>query len=227
MSIFKRTLLSLIVMLNLCYADDIKQLGYENDADPNIVLDSIKQTRMDLLYDVNGIKIPKIKDEREGFYGLFSIGFAHSSILGKGLYLNAEAGYDFIFKKRHSLRVFAFIDRAAQEALLQLSLYNANLQNAMQVYRAGISAEYRIYVNANIAFRTRLASLGSNSIAYTDGSIKPVLTTSQNTGIFATIAFGPVFIFGRHHELFVGYDLINYDKNVGMNVNYLKYSFRF
>ena len=199
---------------------------FPQDKNPEEVLEDVKQTRQELLYKVAGIKIKKPKDPREGFYGLVSIGAAFTPSLGTSSVLGVEVGYDFIFGKRHSLRIFGFFDRTNYGGFADLEFDNSK-PNAMQIYRGGFSAEYRIYANSYIGFRIRLGSLGAFNFSRTDSAIIPTLTAEHKKWFFSTIAFGPIFTYGRHHELFVGYDLLDYQKERGMSVNYLKYSYKF
>ena len=73
----------------------------------------------------------------------------------------------------------------------------------------------------------RLGSFGAYSFSRTDSAALPTLSTKRTKWFYPTFAFGPIFIYGKHHELFVGYDLLDYEKERGMSVNYLKYSYKF
>lgn len=199
---------------------------YPQDIAPQDVLQQVKQTRQELLYDVAGIKIKKPKDPRNGVYTLGSMGLAYTPSLGSSSMLGMEAGYDFIFGARHSLRVFGFFDRSNHGGFANLE-FDSSLPSTMQIYRAGISAEYRIYANEYIGFRVRLGSLGAYSLMRTNEVAVPELTSVRKKWFYPTLAFGPIFVYGRHHEVFVGYDLLDYDKERGASVNYLKYSYKF
>ena len=188
------------------------------------VLKEVEQTRLELLYDVAGIKIPKPKDEREGFYGKMSVGAAYTPSLGTSSVMGIELGYDFIVDSRHSFRIFGFFDRTNHGGFADFEL-DKSKADVMQIYRGGVSAEYRIYASRYVGFMLRLASLGSYTLSRTDSV--PNLTTERKKWFYPTIAFGPIFTYGRHHEVFVGYDLLDYEKARGMSVNYLKYSYRF
>lgn len=199
---------------------------FPTDKEPNEVLQDVAKTRQELLYDVAGVKIPKQKDYREGFYTLASIGIATTPSLGTSSVMGIEFGYDFIFDRRHSLRVFGFFDRTNYGAFADFE-FNLSKPNTMQIYRGGISAEYRIYASKHIGFRVRLASFGSYNFSRTDSALSPTLTQERKKWLFPTFAFGPIFVYGKQHELFIGYDLLDYEKERGMSVNYLKYSYRF
>lgn len=209
-----------------CGAQKILVENYPRDRDPNEVLQEVGQTRQNLLYNVAGIKIPKIKDPREGIYALLNVGLAYTPSLGSSTMLGVEAGYDFIFDKRHSLRIFGFFDRSNHGAFSDLE-FDRGKRSVMQIYRAGISAEYRIYANDFIGFRLRLGSLGAYSLMRTNNMAIPELDSVRKKWFYPTFAFGPIFVYGRHHEVFIGYDLLDYDKTRGMSVNYLKYSYKF
>lgn len=199
---------------------------FSQDKTPEEALESVALTRQELLYDMSGMKIQKPKDPRRGLYSLFSIGAVTTPSLGTSSMLGAEIGYDFIFGKIHSIRVFGFFDRVNYGGFGDLE-FNANKPGKMQVYRAGLSAEYRIYMNAYVGFRVRLASLGAYSLSRTDRAASPKLSHDSKKWLYPTMAFGPIFTYGKTHELFIGYDLIDYEKERGMSVNYIKYSLRF
>ena len=199
---------------------------FSNDVQPNEALQEVAKTRQDLLYEVAGVKIPKPKDPREGLYALVNVGVVFTPSLGSSSMLGIETGYDFIFGKHHSLRIFGFFDRTNYGAFGDFE-FDANKPNKMQIYRGGFSAEYRIYATRYIGFRMRLGSFGAYSFSRTDSAALPTLSTKRTKWFYPTFAFGPIFIYGKHHELFVGYDLLDYEKERGMSVNYLKYSYKF
>lgn len=200
---------------------------YSSDDKPaEEILKEVSQTRQELILGVNGIKIKKPKDPRQGLYALMSIGMVYTPSLGTSSALGTEIGYDFIFGSNHSLRVFGFFDRTNYGAFMDLE-FDRTKPSAQQIYRAGLSAEYRIYINPYIGFRIRLASFGSFNLSRTSDNIIPILTSKRDKWLYPTFAFGPIFSYGKRHELFIGYDLLDYEKRRGMSINYLKYSYRF
>lgn len=199
---------------------------FKPDLEPMEALEDVSQTRQRLLYDVNGIKLKKIKDPKEGLYSLLNVGIAHTPLVGISNMIGVEMGYDFIIAKIHSIRVFGFFDRTNHGGFADFE-FNANKSSQMQIYRGGFSMEYRIYITQHIGFRVRLLSFGAHTFASTDNAATPTLRIARTKWFYPTFAFGPIFVYGKHHELFIGYDLLDYEKQRGMSVNYLKYSFRF
>nr|QGT50519.1 hypothetical protein Helico5904_1910 [uncultured Helicobacter sp.] len=189
-------------------------------------LGDVMQTRQQLLYNVAGKKFPKVKDPREGLYALVNVGVAYTPNLGTSSILGVEAGYDFILGRIHSLRVFGFFDRTNYGAFADFE-FDSTKPNRMQIYRGGISVEYRIYASSFLGFRIRLASLGASSFSRTSDSLNPTFESQRKKWFYPTIAIGPIFYYKRHHELFVGFDLIDYQSKRDMTINYLKYSLRF
>lgn len=218
------------LLMSFAYAEQrVSVQNFSRDDDPQEALQDVLQTRQELLFKSMNINLPKPKkpkDPRRGFYALVNLGAVITPSLGTSSMLGFEAGYDFIFKRIHSLRVFGFFDRTNYAAFADLE-FDAAKPNRMQIYRGGISAEYRIYVNNYIGFRVRLASLGAFSLSRTSNEQSPILDTRKVKWFYPTIAFGPIFSYGRHHELFIGYDLLDYNTERGMSVNYIKYSLRF
>lgn len=196
------------------------------DKDSIEVLKDVAKTRQDLFYEVNGIKVKKTKDPREGLYTLIYIGAVYTPSLDTSNMMGIEVGYDFIFNKTHSLRVFGFFDRTNYAAFADLA-FDVNKPNRMQIYRARFSAEYRAYANAYVGFRVRPASLGLYSLSRTSNDMSPTLTQENTKWLYPSVAFGSIFTYGKHRELFLGYDLVDYKKQKGMSINYLKYSLRF
>lgn len=189
-------------------------------------LGDVMQTRQQLLYNVAGKKFPRVKDPKEGLYALVNVGVAYTPNFGTSSILGVETGYDFILNKIHSLRVFAFFDRTNYGAFADFE-FDSTKPGRMQIYRGGISVEYRIYASSFLGFRIRLASLGASNFSRTSKSLTPELTSQYRKWFVPTIAVGPIFAYKRHHELFVGFDLIDYQSKRDMTINYLKYSLRF
>ncbi|WP_276897066.1 hypothetical protein [Helicobacter japonicus] len=220
-------MLGWLTLCSIMYgAQKVPVQDFSRDKAPEEVLGNVSITRQELLYDINGIKIKKPKNPREGSYALVSLGAVYTPSLGTSSMLSVEAGYDFIFKNIHSLRVFGFFDRTNYGAFGDLE-FDATQPNKMQIYRGGISAEYRIYVSRFIGFRVRLGSIGAYNFSRTDSAAQPLLSTTYKKWFYPTFAFGPIFTYGIHHELFIGYDLLDYETKRGASVNYLKYSYRF
>lgn len=226
--IFKAcTICSFFTALTTLYGAQKIPVQYSSDDTPaEEILKEVSQTRQELIFEANGIKIKKEKDPRQGLYSLMSVGIAYTPSLGTSSIVGTEVGYDFIIASKHSLRLFGFFDRTNYGALMDLE-FDHTKPNIQQIYRAGLSAEYRIYINPYIGFRIRLASLGSFNLSRTSNNLTPILTSERDKWLYPTFAFGPIFAYGKHHELFIGYDLLDYEKKRGMSVNYLKYSYRF
>ncbi|WP_334096488.1 hypothetical protein [Helicobacter typhlonius] len=223
----KKILLGLLALSSIVYgAQSVPVQDFEHDKTPEEVLGDVSQTRQQLLYDIYGIKIKKIKDVREGLYAAVSLGAVYTPSLGTSSMLGVEAGYDFIFKSRHSLRIFGFFDRTNYGAFEDLE-FNPTKPNRMQIYRGGISAEYRIYASRYVGFRVRVASFGSSYLSRTDNATMPIFTQERKIWFYPTFSFGPILVYGRHHELFIGYDLLDYEKERGATANYLKYTYKF
>lgn len=220
-------ILGFLTLWSMMYGAQVVPVeNFSRDKDPIEVLEDVSKTRQELFYKVNGINIKKIKNPREGLYALINLGAVYTPSLGTSSMLGVEAGYDFIFSSIHSLRLFGFFDRTNYGAFADLE-FNANKPNRMQIYRAGFSAEYRIYASRYIGFRVRVGSLGAYSLSRTDNAALPTLSTQRKKWFYPTFAFGPILVYGKHHELFIGYDLLDYEKERGASVNYLKYSYRF
>lgn len=180
------------------------------------------QTKQEFAHESIGIRS---KDPREGFYGLANLGLVYTPGFGTSNLIGIEVGYDFIFDTNHSLRIFGFYDRTNQTFFINPEL-NPSKPDVLQIYRTGISAEYRIYLNTFVGFRIRLVSLGVFNFARTGLEAIPTRVSQNTNWLYPTIAFGPIFTYGKH-ELFVGYDLLDYEQKRGMSINYLKYSYRY
>lgn len=202
------------------------EVRYENDLKPHEeILQEVQKTHQTLLNKVAGIPEPKHKDPRSKFYLGLNLGAAYSPKSGFGYIIGAEAGYNFVVQKDNSLRLFVFFDRFANNLGTDFNI-DASKPNLFQIYRMGISAEYRAYVNPYFGFKVRLVSFGINDLARTSEVINPELTRRKKVGFFPTIGFGPIFTY-KFNEIFVGLDVLDYTLEHGPTINFLQYSLRF
>lgn len=231
MNVCKIGLVALMCVNALCAAQKLPIIA-DDDKEPSAVLKEVAQTRQDILDDMAGIKKPKPKHPRAGIYGAFNLAPVSIKELGVASMLGFEVGYDFIFNEVHSLRLFGFFDRVNYGSFGDF-IFDVNRANNLQIYRGGISAEYRLHANEYIGFRIRLGSLGSFSLNQTNNpststslNLAPTLKSKSQKWYLPTIAIGAILTYTKHHELFIGYDLIDYDKD-GFIANYVRYAYRF
>lgn len=202
------------------------EIRYENDLKPQEeILQEVQKTHQSLLNKVAGIPEQKNKDPRSRFYLGLNVGAAYNPRGEFGYIIGAEAGYNFVVQKDNSLRVFLFFDRFANNFGTDLNI-SANTPNLFQIYRMGISAEYRVYVNPYFGFKVRLVSFGINDVARTPQVANPTLNRNKKVGFFPTIGFGPIFNY-KFNEIFIGLDVLDYTLEYGPTVNFLQYSLRF
>ncbi|WP_394954135.1 hypothetical protein [uncultured Helicobacter sp.] len=203
------------------------EIRYENDLKPHEeILEEVQKTHQTLLNKAAGIPEPKKpKDPRSKFYVGINIGGVYSPNGGFGYIVGAEAGYNFVVQKDNSLRVFVFFDRFANNFSTDFNI-DASKPDLFQIYRMGISAEYRAYVNPYFGFKVRLVSFGVNDLARTSSLVNPELTRNKKVGFLPTIGFGPVFNY-KFNEIFIGLDMLEYSLEYGPTMNFVQYSLRF
>ncbi|MGI0440042.1 hypothetical protein ACRE1S_05900 [Helicobacter himalayensis] len=210
----------------MIWTEDKKEVRYDSDLKPTEeILQEVEKTRQALLDKAAGKPEPKKpKDPRQKIYLGFNLSVLASPKIGLGYGMGVEGGYNFVVQKNNSLRFFVFFDRFSNS--YSDFNFNPNARNAFQIYRFGISAEYRAYVNPYFGFRARLFSFGVRDFALNSDTLIPTTTRAKKSGILPTIAFGPIFNY-KQHELFLGYDLIDYTFENGPSVNFLQYSLKF
>lgn len=215
-----------ICFFNVALGEKRTEIRYENDLKPQEeILQEVQKTRQSLLNKVAGIPEPKQKDPRSKFYLGLSAGMTYNPRGEIGYIIGTEAGYNFVVQKDNSLRIFLFFDRFANNFGTDLNI-NANTPNLFQIYRMGISAEYRAYINLYFGFKARLVSFGINDVARTSQVANPTLNRNKKVGFFPTIGFGPIFNY-KFNEIFIGLDVLDYTLEYGPTVNFLQYSLRF
>lgn len=197
-------------------------LELENDLMPqDEVLQEVAKTKTKLLARLVDEKIPNDRDARNKFYVGVDVGVAYNPKGAFGYYIGTQAGYNFVVQQNNSLRIFAFADRFGNA----IGSYHISFpQRDFSIWRVGISAEYRAYFHQYFGFKVRLLSYGIRNLTHEYAGTAP--RAERKVGFLPTIAFGPVFNY-KYHEIFVGFDMLDYDVKDSISMNFLQYSFKF
>lgn len=199
-----------------------QKLELENDLMPQEeILQEVAKTKTRLIARLIDEKIPDEKDPRNKFFVGVDVGLAYNPKGGFGYYVGTQVGYNFLVQQNNSFRVFAFADRFGNA----IGNYHISFpQRDFSIWRVGISAEYRAYFHQYFGFKVRLISYGIRNL--THEYVGDSARIQRKVGFLPTVAFGPLFNY-KYHEVFVGFDMLDYDFKDGISVNFLQYSFKF